>query len=167
MAGRTFEVIDVAEILMHWHAGRSKNEMAQSLGVDRKPLRKYIAPAEAAGSRPGGVPKSEQEWAALERWDEAARLEPCQNPARSFDLLLYGRRSCSFASSISSWSGCSAGWCSWHGVTPPRTWRSWFCGMRLRSCVGRSRARGRIGLTVPYLPRCRGCCPVGCGCIGS
>jgi DNA-binding XRE family transcriptional regulator len=28
---------------MHWHAGWSKNEMAQSLGVDRKTLRKYIA----------------------------------------------------------------------------------------------------------------------------
>src|SRR5580693_560405 len=53
MARRTFDVIDVTEILMHWHAGRSKNEMAQSLGVDRKTLRKYIAPA-AAGIRPGG-----------------------------------------------------------------------------------------------------------------
>jgi hypothetical protein len=32
---------------MHWHAGRSKNEMAQSLGVDRKTLRKYIPPDSA------------------------------------------------------------------------------------------------------------------------
>ena len=56
MARRTFDVIDVTEILMHWHAGRSKNEMAESLGVDRKTLRKYIAPAEAAGIVPGGVP---------------------------------------------------------------------------------------------------------------
>ena len=47
-------MIDVTEILMHWHAGRSKNEMAGSLGVDRKTLRKYIAPAEAAGIVPGG-----------------------------------------------------------------------------------------------------------------
>jgi DNA-binding transcriptional regulator LsrR (DeoR family) len=39
----------VTEILMHWHAGRSKNEMAESLGVDRKTLRKYIAPAVQAG----------------------------------------------------------------------------------------------------------------------
>jgi len=31
MARRTFDVIDVTEILMHWHAGRSKNEMAASL----------------------------------------------------------------------------------------------------------------------------------------
>jgi Integrase core domain len=67
MARRTFDVIDVTEILMHWHAGRSKNEMAQSLGVDRKTLRKYIAPAEAAGITPGGPAKSEQEWAELVR----------------------------------------------------------------------------------------------------
>src|SRR6201987_4494049 len=67
MARRTFDVIDVTEILMHWHAGRSKNQMAQSLGVDRKTLRKYIAPAEAAGITPGGPPKSEREWAELVR----------------------------------------------------------------------------------------------------
>jgi len=60
-------VIDATEILMHWHAGRSKNEMAQSLGVDRKTLRKYLAPAEAAGITPGGPPISEQEWAELVR----------------------------------------------------------------------------------------------------
>jgi hypothetical protein len=67
MARRTFDVIDVTEILMHWHAGRSKNEMAESLGVDRKTLRKYIAPAEAAGIAPGGPAKSEQGWADLVR----------------------------------------------------------------------------------------------------
>ena len=33
-------MIDVAEILVQWHAGRSLNEMSQSLGVDRKTLRK-------------------------------------------------------------------------------------------------------------------------------
>jgi transposase len=67
MARRTFDVIDVTEILMHWHAGRSKNEMAESLGVDRKTLRKYIAPAEAAGIVPGGPARSEEEWAELVR----------------------------------------------------------------------------------------------------
>ena len=60
-------MIDVTEILVHWHAGRSKSEMAQSLGVDRKTLRKYIAPAEAAGIVPGGPAKSEEEWAELVR----------------------------------------------------------------------------------------------------
>jgi hypothetical protein len=67
MARRTFDVIDVTEILVHWHAGRSKSEMAESLGVDRKTLRKYIAPAEAAGIVPGGPAKSEEEWAGLVR----------------------------------------------------------------------------------------------------
>jgi hypothetical protein len=67
MARRTFDVIDVTEILMHWHAGRSKNEMAGSRGVDRKTLRKYIAPAEAAGIVPGGPAKSAEEWAELVR----------------------------------------------------------------------------------------------------
>src|SRR5437667_418664 len=67
MARRTFDVIDVTEILMHWHAGRSKNEMAASLGVDRKTLRKYIAPAEAAGIVRGGPSKTAEEWAELVR----------------------------------------------------------------------------------------------------
>jgi Mu transposase, C-terminal domain/Integrase core domain len=67
MARRTFDVIDVTEILVHWHAGRSKNEMAGSLGVDRKTLRKYIAPAEAAGIAPGGPAKTAEEWAELVR----------------------------------------------------------------------------------------------------
>ena len=47
-------MIDVTEILVHWHAGRSLNEMSQSLGVDRKTIRKYVAPAAAAGIVPGG-----------------------------------------------------------------------------------------------------------------
>src|SRR5690349_11258296 len=67
MARRTFDVIDDTEIWMHWQPGRSKNEMAASLGVDRKTLRKYIAPAEAAGLAPGGPARSEREWAELVR----------------------------------------------------------------------------------------------------
>jgi hypothetical protein len=39
MARRTFDVIDVTEILVHWHAGRSLSEMSGSLGVDRKTIR--------------------------------------------------------------------------------------------------------------------------------
>jgi transposase len=67
MARRTFDVIDVTEILVHWHAGRSLNEMSQSLGVDRKTIRKYVTPAVAAGVLPGGPAKSEAEWAQLVR----------------------------------------------------------------------------------------------------
>jgi transposase len=67
MARRTFEVIDIVEILVHWHAGRSKNEIAASLGVDRKTIRKYLAPAEASGLTPGGAPLGEADWSARVR----------------------------------------------------------------------------------------------------
>jgi transposase len=65
MARRTFEMIDVIEILQHWHAGRPKTVVAASLGVDPKTVRKYIVPAEAAGLVPGGPPLSRAEWATL------------------------------------------------------------------------------------------------------
>jgi hypothetical protein len=67
MARRCFYVIDIVEILVHWHAGRSQHELADSLGVDRKTIRKYVAPAVAAGMVPGGVARSRAEWAELVR----------------------------------------------------------------------------------------------------
>jgi transposase len=65
MARRTFDVVDVTEILVHWYAGRSINEVSASLGVDRKTIRKYLAPAVAAGLRPGGPAMAQADWAAL------------------------------------------------------------------------------------------------------
>jgi transposase len=62
---RTFDVIDIVEILIHWYAGRSQHELAASLGVDRKTLRKYTAPAREAGIEPGGPPLGEADWRAL------------------------------------------------------------------------------------------------------
>ena len=47
-------MIDICEIFTHWHAGRSKNEIAGSLGLSRNTVRKYLAAAEAAGMAPGG-----------------------------------------------------------------------------------------------------------------
>jgi hypothetical protein len=49
-------VVDVVEVLQHWHAGRPKAVVAESLGLDVKTVRKYVAPAEAAGMAPGGPP---------------------------------------------------------------------------------------------------------------
>jgi transposase len=65
MARRCFDVIDVVEILQHWHAGRPKSVIASSLGVDAKTVRKYVAAAEAAGLAPGGAPLERAAWAAL------------------------------------------------------------------------------------------------------
>jgi len=62
-------MIDVFEVLQHWHAGRPKSVVASSLGVDQKTVRKYVRPAEDAGLSPGGPPLSRTEWAELvARW---------------------------------------------------------------------------------------------------
>lgn len=60
-------MVDVTEILVHWHAGRSQSEIATSLGVDRKTVKKYLTPAVAAGIAPGGPAKAAAEWAELVR----------------------------------------------------------------------------------------------------
>lgn len=54
MARRTFYVIDITEILAHWYAGRSQHEVAGSLGVDRKTIRRYVEPAIETGFVPVG-----------------------------------------------------------------------------------------------------------------
>jgi hypothetical protein len=69
VARRAFKVIDVVEILVHWHAGRRIGEVSSSLGVDPKTVRKYLAPAIEAGLAPGGPPLSGAEWSVLvEGW---------------------------------------------------------------------------------------------------
>ncbi len=58
-------MIDVVEILQHWHAGRPKLVLSASLGVDVKTVRKYVAPAEAEGISPGdGLVLDRAGWAA-------------------------------------------------------------------------------------------------------
>lgn len=56
-------MIDVVELLVHWHAGRRVGELHSSLGVDPKTIRKYTAPAIAEGIVPGGESLTEVEWA--------------------------------------------------------------------------------------------------------
>jgi transposase len=65
VARRAIKVIDVVEILVHWHAGRRMGEVCTSLGVDPKTVRKYTAPAKAAGLVPGGPPLSGEQWSEL------------------------------------------------------------------------------------------------------
>ena len=60
-------MVDVTEILIHWHAGRSQSEIATSLGVDRKTVKKYLAPAMAAGIVPGDTSRPVQAWGELVR----------------------------------------------------------------------------------------------------
>lgn len=67
MARRTFQVIDISELLVHWYAGRSQVELADSLGLDRKTVRKYLAPAIESGFAPGGPKMGEEDWRVLVR----------------------------------------------------------------------------------------------------
>ena len=60
-------MVDVTEILQHWYAGRPKVVVARRLGVDAKTVRRYVAPAEAAGMVPGGPPVTEEQWRVLAR----------------------------------------------------------------------------------------------------
>jgi transposase len=62
MARRTFTMVDLIELYVHWYAGRSKSALAESLGLDRGTIRKYLAPAETAGLTPGGAPVGEEAW---------------------------------------------------------------------------------------------------------
>ena len=55
-------MVDLVELYVHWYAGRSKSALAESLGLDRGTIRKYLAPAEAAGLVPGGDPIGEEVW---------------------------------------------------------------------------------------------------------
>jgi transposase len=45
-------VTDFVEMFRHWHAGRSQVQIHQALGIDRKTIRKYLAPAIADGLGP-------------------------------------------------------------------------------------------------------------------
>jgi len=60
-------VIDIVEILQHWHAGRPKAVVARSVGVDRSTVDKYVAAAIAAGLSPGGASLSRAVWSELVR----------------------------------------------------------------------------------------------------
>jgi hypothetical protein len=63
MGRRTFDVVDVTELFVHWEAGRSQVQISVSLGLDRKTVRKFLAPALAEGLVPGGPPAGELVWA--------------------------------------------------------------------------------------------------------
>lgn len=56
-------MVDLVELFVHWEAGRSQVQIGESLGLDRKTVRKYLAPAVAAGLEPGGAAVGEQVWA--------------------------------------------------------------------------------------------------------
>jgi transposase len=89
-------VRDITEILVHWQAGRSVSEISQSLGVDRKTVRKYVNIACSLGFRVGQVCFSSQEWSRIlahhcpEVSNPAARSEVFAEIARFHDAIVDG-----------------------------------------------------------------------------
>ncbi len=59
MARRKVTVRDIGEILDHWQSGRGIRAIAQSLGVSRPAIRKYVAIARFHGYEVGGSPPAE------------------------------------------------------------------------------------------------------------
>ena len=57
-------MIDVIEMLQHWYAGRSKTDVASSVGVHRNTVARYLKHATDAGFVPGGPALSRTEWEA-------------------------------------------------------------------------------------------------------
>lgn len=43
---------DFVEMFRHWNAGRSQVQISEALRIDRKTIRKYLAPALAEGLQP-------------------------------------------------------------------------------------------------------------------
>jgi hypothetical protein len=43
-------VTDFVEMFRHWNAGRSQVQIYEALNIDRKTIRKYLAPALAEGA---------------------------------------------------------------------------------------------------------------------
>lgn len=71
---------DFVEMFRHWNAGRSQVQIYQALNIDRKTIRKYLAPAVAEDLQPApGEAFDEALWRArIQRWfpeldDPAAR----------------------------------------------------------------------------------------------
>lgn len=61
---------DFVEMFRHWHAGRSQVQIQDALGIDRKTIRKYVAPAVAEGLEPAPMELfDEQVWRdRIGRW---------------------------------------------------------------------------------------------------
>lgn len=80
---------DFGEVFRHWNAGRSQVQISEALGIDRKTIRKYLAPAPAPAPAlaealaPCSEEFDEQVWRArIARWfPELVDPAACQGPS--------------------------------------------------------------------------------------
>ncbi len=72
---------DISEILIHWQSGRPLREIARSLDVDRKTIRKYVSLASELGYQPGESTLSAQEWSAVLHQHAPQLIDPASRSA--------------------------------------------------------------------------------------
>ena len=89
MVRRSFTVRDIAEILVHWQAGRSFRQIAHSLGVDRNTVRKYVALAISLGYQPGAARLSLQEWSIVLQQHAAQLVDPASHSLVFVEIARY------------------------------------------------------------------------------
>jgi hypothetical protein len=71
-------VTDFVEMFRHWNAGRSQVQIYKALNIDRKTIRKYLAPALAEGlARSPDEPFDEEVFCC------------CMEPNDSYDRLIH------------------------------------------------------------------------------
>ena len=78
VARRSWNVTDFVEMFRHWNAGRSQVQIYKALNIDRKTIRKYLAPALAEGlARSPDEPFDEEVFCC------------CMEPNDSYDRLIH------------------------------------------------------------------------------
>ena len=65
MTRRTFEVIDIVEVLVHWHAGRKKAEVAEEPRGRPRHRQQVRRPRRGRGLLPGADQPRLEQWGAL------------------------------------------------------------------------------------------------------
>ena len=89
MVRRSFTVRDIAEILVHWQAGRSLRQIAHSLGVDRNTVRKYVVLAISLGYQQASPRLSQQEWSVILQQQAAPFADPASRSLVFVEIARY------------------------------------------------------------------------------
>ena len=91
MARRDIPMNEVAETCYQWHKGMRIQHISQSLGLDRKTVRKYVAMARSLGIAQGGPLPDEQELVCklngLRTCRRSSRRRPSISAARHRDEI--------------------------------------------------------------------------------
>lgn len=89
MARKEMKVEELVEVLYQWHQGRNISQIKQSLGLDRKTIRKYIELAEGYGFVRDDEPKDYRYYLEMASRIQAGLKTPLESSAAYRATLLY------------------------------------------------------------------------------